>query len=231
MPEKNLAENIASQLRRDILRGKLLPGASIKERDNAAEMGVSRTPLREATRILAQEGLVDLRPARSPIVAIPSVKQVSDDVEVLLALEVLAAELACERASVEDIATIATVQDEIEQRFGKIDPLDLFELDMSFHIAIARAAQNLPLAEIHRTFLMRLWRGRYLASIKRQNLERVVRHHTEIVNALRDRDPVAIRSTILHHLGHLRSNVVAEVHQQTEAYLKSKDASDGALID
>ncbi|MEQ9673915.1 MAG: winged helix-turn-helix domain-containing protein, partial [Roseovarius indicus] len=69
MAEGILAEQIANQLRRDILRGKLAPGASIKERDNAAEMGVSRTPMREAIRILAQDGLVILRPARSPIVA------------------------------------------------------------------------------------------------------------------------------------------------------------------
>ena len=68
MPDLTLPEQIAQSLRRDILRGRLSPGDSIKERDNAAERGVSRTPRREAIRILAQEGLVILRPSRSPIV-------------------------------------------------------------------------------------------------------------------------------------------------------------------
>ena len=67
MAEHSLPDQIADELRRDILRGRLVPGDAIKERDNATEMGVSRTPLREAVRILAKEGLVDLRPARSPI--------------------------------------------------------------------------------------------------------------------------------------------------------------------
>jgi len=63
MTDQILAETIANQLRRKILQGKILPGAPIKERENATEMGVSRTPLRAAIRILATEGLLELRPA------------------------------------------------------------------------------------------------------------------------------------------------------------------------
>jgi len=169
MSEEVLAEQIATQLRREILRGKLPPGATIKERDNASEMGVSRTPLREAIRILATEGLVELRPARSPIVSMPTVKQVSDDIEVLLAVEILSAELACVRATDEDIAGIAAIQAEIAAKFDTVDPLDLFEIDMNFHRAIALAAHNAPLADIHRTFLGRLWRSRFLAAVQRRN--------------------------------------------------------------
>ncbi|MDN3722463.1 GntR family transcriptional regulator [Roseibium salinum] len=97
MSEPNLADEIAARLRRDILRGKLPPGSAIKERDNALELGVSRTPMREAIRILAKEGLVILRPSRSPVVARPSFKEISDQVAVLVALEKFSAELACEK--------------------------------------------------------------------------------------------------------------------------------------
>ena len=106
MTEEILAAQIANQLRRNILQGKLPPGSTIKERDNATEMGVSRTPLREAIRILATEGLVELRPARSPIVSTPTIKQIADDVEVLLYVEKLSGELACARASEDEIAGI-----------------------------------------------------------------------------------------------------------------------------
>lgn len=211
LPEKSLAEQIADQLRRDILRGKLPPGASIKERDNATEMGVSRTPLREAIRILSQEGLVDLRPARSPIVTKLSAKQVSDDVEVLLAVEILSAELACARATPQDLEQIEALQKQIVVRFDRADPLDIFEIDMEFHSAIARASHNAPLAEIHRTFLARLWRGRFLAAIKRRNRDRVIAHHTEILRALKARDPQAIRASLLGHMGNLRPDILESI--------------------
>jgi DNA-binding GntR family transcriptional regulator len=214
--EKPLAEQIADQLRRDILRGKLAPGATIKERDNAAEMGVSRTPLREAIRILSQEGLVDLRPARSPIVAVPSIKQVSDDVEVLLGIEILSAELACMRASDEEIAEIAALQQHITDRFDAADPLDLFEIDMQFHRAIALAAHNMPLADIHRTFQRRLWRGRFMAAIKRRNRTRVVEHHNEILESLRQRNPVLIRASILNHIGNLKNDILESIRKDQE---------------
>ena len=100
------------QLRRNILRGHAFTGWSIKERDNAAEMGVSRTPMREAIRILAKEGLIELRPARSPIVSMPDgASRSSDDVEVLLAVEKLSGELACDRATDAEIAANSAIVD------------------------------------------------------------------------------------------------------------------------
>ncbi len=219
MSEEILAEQIADQLRRDILRGKLAPGATVKERDNANEMGVSRTPLREAIRILAKEGLIELRPARSPIVSVPTAKQVSDDIEVLLAVEILSAELACERATDADIAGIAVIQAEIDAKFDHVDPLDLFEIDMSFHRAIALAAHNAPLADIHRTFLRRLWRSRFLAAVQRRNRDRVVAHHNEILIALQDRNPVEIREKIMTHIGNLKRDILSSISQDDAATL------------
>ncbi len=228
MSEQNLAENIANQLRRDILRGKLAPGASIKERDNATDMGVSRTPLREAIRILAKEGLVDLRPARSPIVSVPSIKQISDDVEVLLAVEILSGELACTRATEEDLAEIKGLLVEMEQKFDSADPLDLFEVDMGFHSAIARAAHNAPLAEIHSTFLRRLWRGRFLSSVKRRNRARVIDHHTAILDALRARDPDSTRVAILMHMKNLQSDILDAVRHDVPLGNAEDDKDAGA---
>lgn len=217
MPEQTLPEQIANQLRRDILRGKLAPGDSLKERDGAAELGVSRTPMREAIRIVAQEGLIELRPARSPIVALRSIKEIVDDVEVLLAIEKLSAELACTRASDHDIAKIANIVDEMASNFSTMDPLDMFEIDMRFHAAIATAAHNEPLAEIHSRFLARLWRARFLAAVKRRNRASVIAHHTAILTALRNRDIIAIREAIDIHLSRLTEDIVEVIRSEQDA--------------
>lgn len=207
MTDFNLADEIAVQLRRDILRGKLAPGAPIKERDNAAEMGVSRTPMREAIRILAQEGLVILRPSRSPIVARLTLKEVSDQVAVLLALEKLCAELACTHATTADLEEIRSINQNIEVLYDRADPLDLFEIDMSFHRAIARASHNAALFETHGAYLARLWRARFLAARQKRNRERVVGHHNQILDALIARDSSAVAAAIDQHLGQLTEDI------------------------
>ncbi len=226
MADQTLPAQIANQLRRDILRGVLRPGMSIKERDNADKMGVSRTPLREAIRILATEGLIELRPARSPIVSIPSIKQIADEVEVLLAVEKLSGELACERATDAEVDALAEIVQTMSDKFDTIDAVEMFEIDMSFHAALAQAAHNEPLAEIHGTFLSRLWRSRFLAAIQRRNRERVVDHHTHIVDALRDRDAVAIRAAIGVHLDHLAEDIIDVITQEIAEASADADRKD-----
>lgn len=218
MQGTTLPEQIANQLRRDILRGRIAPGDSLKERDKAAEMGVSRTPMREAIRILALEGLVRLRPARSPVVATPDIKDVTDDVEVLFAVEKLSGELACQRATDEDIQGIADIFGKIDANFATMDPLDMFELDMAFHSAIAKASHNRPLAEIHSRFLARLWRARFLAALQRRNRSKMVAHHAAILAALRARDPAAFGVAIGVHLHRLTEDIADIIRkEQTSA--------------
>jgi len=202
-----LSVDIADQLRRDILRGKLAPGAPIKERVLAEEMDVSRTPMREAIRILAKEGLVQLRPARSPIVANPCFREIAESVEVLRALELLSGELACRHASDAEIARIRALHEQIADAYDRVDTLDLFEIDMQFHIAIARASHNRALWETHMAFLARLWRARYLSAKQRRSRDRVLRQHGAIVAALEARDPHRVKVEIEAHLEALLDNI------------------------
>lgn len=216
MADKLLPEQIAKRLRRDILRGKLAPGDQIKERDNAAELGVSRTPMREAIRILAREGLVQLRPSRSPIVATQTIKEVADQVAVLISLERLSARLACAHARDRDIAKIAGILDHMAAHFDDTDPLDMFEIDMSFHTAIASASRNAPLAETHGIYLARLWRARYLSAVQRRNRDRVVREHGRIVEALELRDADAAEAAVYDHIHHLPEDIREVMEQETQ---------------
>lgn len=213
---ESLPEHIASQLRRDILNGKFAPGATIKERDNAAELGVSRTPMREAIRILAKEGLVVLRPARSPIVAQPTFKQIADNIELLTALELLSADLACRTASDAQIANVIAAQEKFESHYDRLDRVDAFELDMKVHIAIAQASNNEALIETHRSILARLWRARFLSARRQDSRDRVLRQHALIIEGLQRREPDMVRVNLSDHLEHLLVNV--------REYFESEDA-------
>ena len=217
MSDETLPEQIANRLRREILRGVLAPGTPVKERDHAAELGVSRTPMREAIRILAKEGLVLLRPARSPIVAQPSFEEVAQNIEVMTALELLSARLACERASDEEIEAIAALSDKMAKEWGSVDLLDIFENDMSFHRAIAEAAGNPVLAEMHRALVARLWRARYLSATRKNSRDRVLKQHKSIVDGLRARDVEAVTENLRSHLDHLVINVADYFESEGES--------------
>ncbi|SIS82357.1 GntR family transcriptional regulator [Phaeovulum vinaykumarii] len=207
MSSLTLPQQIADRLRRAILTGALPPGASIKERDQAAEMGVSRTPMREAIRILAQEGLVTLRPARSPLVAHPSLKEVTDDLAVLRVLEMLACERALETATPEQVAQVTGLHERMVEISDTADPLDFFETDMAFHRAIVSAADNPALAETHSAYLARLWRSRFLSARMRSDRARVLRQHGDIARGLATRNRDLMLGEAAHHLERLEDNI------------------------
>jgi DNA-binding GntR family transcriptional regulator len=207
MTDKTLPEQIADKLRRDILKGTLAPGQQIKERDHATDLDVSRTPMREAIRILSKEGLVILRPSRSPIVADPSFEEISDVIEVLTALELCCGALACKHATPEDMVKIQAMHNTMAQLQGKIDRIDFFELDMEFHMAIAQASHNAVLAETHSAFVRRLWRARYLSASRKESADRVKRQHGAIMDALARRDVERMAIEISAHLDALIENI------------------------
>jgi len=203
MSGPTLANRIANELRRSILRGELVPGAPIKERDHAAAMGVSRTPMREAIRILAKEGLVVLSPSRSPVVSRPTAKELCDQAVVLVALEKLSGELACDHATEADLDHIREAARRMEETFYTAERIDSFETDMAFHTAIAEASRNAALARTHRAYLARLWHARYLTSRMRENRERVLTQHGGILDAIVQRDKAALVTAFDAHLGNL----------------------------
>ena len=214
--EENLSISIANELRKDILRGRLRPGDAIKERDFACKMGVSRTPMREAIRLLGNEGLVELRPSRSPIVANQSKQVVADQIRLLVVLENLSAELACKNATDDDLGRIAGIAETMAAQFDSTDAIDMFEIDMSFHIAVVKASHNGALVETYRTYLQRLWRARFLAASLDPNRKRLIREHRAIVDALLKRDPDAVKNAIQNHLGNLFRDVSNALDREAE---------------
>lgn len=207
MSEQTLAEQIADRLRRDILLGSLAPGALIKERANSAGQGVSRTPLREAIRILASEGLVILRPSRSPIVADPTLKEVTDDLIVMNTLESLGARLACINVTAHELAEIEALNEKMLEISDTADSVDYFEVDMRFHRLITAASHNASLIDTHAAYMARLWRPRFLAASLRSDRPRVLQQHGAMVKGLRTRDITLVSAEVESHMRHLVLNI------------------------
>jgi len=222
----SLGRQLAEKLRRDILTGALPPGAPVKERDHAMALDVSRTPMREAIRILAEEGLVVLRPSRSPVVANPTLSEVTDDLTVMIALEVLSGRLACAAASDDDLARIAAAHAAIEGDRAEAYTLQFFEMDMAFHTAIVMASHNPSLIRTHGEYVARLWRARYLSASARGERARVIAEHGLIRAALEARDAGAAMSGIEAHLENLVRHV-GDVYDESG----SRDAPRGTATD
>ena len=211
---QNLADQTALKLRRCILRGDIKPGDPIKERDTAIVMGVSRTPMREAIRMLSKEGLIELRPSRSPVVAELNITSATEQAAVLIALENLSVELACENATEKDFEDIQQIVENMDANFYQFDPLDMFEIDMSFHTAIAKASHNSALAKTHQAFQQRLWHARYLAARERRNRDRVVSQHNSILEGLKMRNKRAACSAVGAHLSQLAEDIRQQITNQ-----------------
>lgn len=206
-PRATLVEITADKLRDFILLEKLTPGATISERDVAAALGISRTPLRSALALLEQDGLVEYSITRRPRVADPSLEEISQNLAVMGALEALAGELACAHASEADIAEVARLSRQMEDGAQTLEALEFFQTDMKMHRAIVRAAGNRPLVETHARYNARLWRARFVSSRRSEGRERTLAEHAAIVEALSRRDSEATARALRAHLASAVTNI------------------------
>jgi len=183
-----LHERAAARMRAMIIRGELEPGAPTQETKLSEALGVSRTPLREAMKLLAAEGLVELRPNRSPRISEIETDRILELFEALAGIERLAAELAARRATERELQRLRLLQARMEQyhRDGKLD--DYFAINGEIHGLIVRAAKNVPLREAHETLLSRAERARYLALGAERRWSNSVEEHAAILAALEAHD-------------------------------------------
>lgn len=219
----SLAEEAATALREMILLEKLPAGTALPERDLSDGLGISRTPLREAIRILANEGLVEFSASRRPRVADPTLEEITDYLRVQGALEALSGELACAIASDNELEQIARMNAEMVERHGKDDPVTSFRRDMAFHRAIVAASHNAPLADTHATYNARLWRARFMSSQRKQSRESTWAEHQQIVDALVRRDGPAAAAALKNHLTTAVGNI-KRAQQEREAALAKENA-------
>ncbi len=205
-------------LRQMILDGELAPGARLSERALGERLGVSRTPLREALRMLASEGLVRHEPNRGAVVAPLDRADIEATFELLAALEGLAGELAAQRIDAAQLAEIKALHFEMRAHHARGDRAAYFRANQDIHRHIAAAANNPVLVETFERLNARVKRVRYAANLTPERWTKAVEEHERMIAALDARDSAALRTILEAHLAGKRQSVLAAFAGTAEAY-------------
>jgi DNA-binding GntR family transcriptional regulator len=206
---ESLHEKLVVQLRDLIVEGDIEPGARISERLLCERFGVSRTPLREALKVLASEGLVDLLPNRGARVARLEEKDVEDMFEVMAAIEALSGRLACARIGESALAEIHALHHQMLVHYMRRQLPEYFRLNQAIHQAIVDATENPVLKATYLGLSGRIRRARYLANMSDERWAAAVAEHEDILIALSERDGEKLARILDAHLKN-KSTVVRD---------------------
>ena len=197
---RSLHDQVASRVRDLIIEGILEPASRIDEAQLIEKLGVSRTPFREALRTLAAEGLVIVRPSKGCIVRKWTREDVFSMLEVLGRLEQLAGELACVRASDEEIDALLQLHHEMLEFYKSRDRLPYYKLNQEFHTQLTALSGNSTLQEMQRNIQARLKRIRYIGNEKPDAWAGAVEDHEAMIVALKARDSNLLGVTMAKHI-------------------------------
>ncbi|RKR07629.1 GntR family transcriptional regulator [Kushneria sinocarnis] len=198
---EGLVTRVTSYLREHIVMDRFQPGQRLTERGLAAELKVSRTPLREALKTLAAEGLVEILPNRGAVVADVSPADMQEKAYVLSVLEQAAAPLACNRATEQDIAELQALHYEMKAAFLRQDRQNYFRLNQSIHNRIVALSGNNSLVDMHGYISRQLYRVRYLSNQSTEKWHNAMVEHDAIMAALEARDSERLGKELRNHLG------------------------------
>jgi DNA-binding GntR family transcriptional regulator len=198
-PRPSLYEEIAEIIRDRIAEGGLPAGSFIDEPALALEFEVSRTPVREALKVLAFEGLVDIFPNQGSYVAKITAEDARDLIELLAQLEGFAGELACQRGSDEMLKSLSRTHQDMIEAYRQGDKPTYFKLNQRIHDDIVAASGNRHLVDAHRRCTRRLRRIRYISNLQQTAWERSVFDHDAMLKALTARAPAATRQIMTDH--------------------------------
>lgn len=196
----NLHERVAEDLRDRIITGTLAPGEKLNVAVLAEEVGVSLTPVREALKLLATEGLVDLTPNRGAAASRVTVDQTRALFEVIAGTEALAAELACKRMSAAELAELHGLHADMQRFAGCADRTGYFDVNRRIHDRIVAFARNPILSDQRGRLAQQAERVRFIALRKDARRDAAVQEHLDLMAAFDARDADRARRIWRGHL-------------------------------
>lgn len=202
IPRRSLHGELAAQLRDMLMRGELKPGDKISEQLLCSRFGVSRTPLREALKVLANEGVLILSPNRGASVARISPGEIDELFPIMGAMEMLAGETACARASEADIAGLEAKHAAMVEAYRNGDSAGYLRLNREIHEAFFEIAGNTSLTQMYHTLMVRIHAMRFIAQKSSERWREAVEDHEQMMVALRARDSVRLGAILKEHLRH-----------------------------
>lgn len=212
MPLRDL---VFTTLRQAILKGELSPGERLMEIQLAEKLGVSRTPIREAIRKLAKEGLVIMVPRKGAEVAGISEKMLKDVLEVRMTLEKLALRLALSHAGAREIERLEEAEEAFKTAVEGKQLIDMAEADERFHFIIYEAADNDKLRELLNSLKENMYRYR-LEYLKDENYRKsLMQEHNAIIEAFKRKDLEAGLLVTEKHIDNQEKAVISRVRQET----------------
>jgi len=195
-----LHDEVAERLRGLILSGELEPKARVNELELSERYGISRTPLREAIKILATEGLLELLPNRGARVSSLSAEEIDQMVEVVAGLEATAADLACRSITDAELAALETMHRDMVAAWKAENEAEYFRLNREIHEAIMRASNNSILQGLYANFAGRIQRARYTAHKTPAQWRKAVNEHEQMMVLLRAHDSEKLSVLMRQHI-------------------------------
>ncbi|WP_051234228.1 GntR family transcriptional regulator [Halomonas halocynthiae] len=196
----SLYQAVAERLRLMILENMLAPGSRISEKHLCETFGVSRTPLREALKVLANEGLIELLPNRGAHVTEIDPQEVSDLFDVMAVLEGLSGSLLADRASNEEIAEIQSIHNQMVACYQNQERSEYFRLNQHIHHRLTEISGNRVLHKLAPSLMTKVTRARYAANMQLERWEQSVEEHELILQALKKRDGPALSAIMSLHM-------------------------------
>lgn len=216
LQRRSLHEHIVEILRELVLEGHLKPGERVLELELCRKLNVSRTPMREALKVLATEQLVELQPSRGAVVTSIRIEEVAEHFEVLEALDAMIGELAASRSTDAELKEIEALHREMVEHHRGGRRAKYFEVNQAVHARLAAATRNKSLIAAHLRFSRKIARVRYAANFWQVRWDESLAEHEKIMAALRRRDGTALAGLMREHIRETARSVVAVLEQETE---------------
>ena len=196
----SLHDEVVERLRDMIVSGQIVEGERIREKQLCEGMGVSRTPLREALKVLGSEGLLELLPNRGARVVQLSLADFEEMFEIMAALEGLAGEIACRQIKDHEIEEIKWLQYGMEKFYDNGEMLELFKIDQNIHLKIIESTQNGTLINIYRSLAARMRRARFMGARRDHAQLSLMKDHTRMIDALTERNGAQLSRIMQRHV-------------------------------
>ncbi len=197
---RHLHDELLERLRDLIITCELPPDAKVPEKELCERFGVSRTPLREALKVLAYEGLVVLQPNRGATVSPLTIAELEEVFPIYSRLEALAGEMACRHLTDQDLAEIKALHGAMVEHYRQRSWRRHFELNEELHERIHAAARNHTLSTMLRSIAGRIRRARVYANVAEDRWADAVREHEDIIAALEGRQGALLADLLKLHM-------------------------------